>query len=185
MIKAQAKTWGAWAADLVPAAKLQSGKPSGGIATLTRAGMTAETAEHLVIEGAEHRVSFTHVSGVTDIGLLVAGIYLRDTEGTSAENMRILERLAVRLMANFLRRYATCVCACATLLLTTCGLHGFPCWICYPFSFKLVASWAIACGGSFVSCMAMMSASRPAVISVRVRNEWTLADLMQMTSSLL
>ena len=64
-----------------PAANLQSDKTSGGIATFTRAGMTAETAEHLAIEGAEYRVSFTHVSGVTEVGLLVVGIYLRDTEG--------------------------------------------------------------------------------------------------------
>ena len=58
-----------------------------------------EPADHLTIESEHHRVSFTRMSGFTDVGLMVVGIYLKDSEGASVGNTKVLEKLAARLMA--------------------------------------------------------------------------------------
>ena len=66
---------------------------------MVRGSITMEPAEHLTVENEQHRVSFTHVSGFTEVGLMIVGIYLKDSEGASVGSTEVLEKLAARLMA--------------------------------------------------------------------------------------
>ena len=67
------------------------------------------------------------------------------------------------------------------LLLAFCGLQGLPCWIWHFFSLRRVA---IACGASFVSWRAVMSASHVEMASALGLREWISADMIERVSLL-
>ena len=76
------------------AATTEAGKGSGGCAVTVRKGIGISPAdEGLVSAQFAHRIAAAHVSGVVAGGVHIISVYLKDTEGLSEYNLRVLQEV--------------------------------------------------------------------------------------------
>ena len=86
-----------WNAVHAPAWKTAHDGTSGGVSVLSRRGFGIQDASHIVPQALRHRITISLINAVIPGGIFVISVYLRDSEGLSAENLCILESLATMI----------------------------------------------------------------------------------------
>ena len=84
-----------WNAHLTEAKTTEAGKGSGGCGVLARKGTGVAPADSdLVAEDVKHRISAAFVNAVVPGGFHVISVYLKDSDGLSEYNLRVLQEAA-------------------------------------------------------------------------------------------
>ena len=84
-----------WSAHISLAKTTAADRGSGGCAVVTRKGIGITAVdEELIAEEFRHRLAVAHVSAIVPGGVRVISVYLKDSEGLSEYNLRVLQEAA-------------------------------------------------------------------------------------------
>ena len=84
-----------WNAHVSQAKTTEAGRGSGGCAITARRGTGISPVESgLIAPEMKHRIAAAHVNAIVPVGVYMISIYLKDTEGLSEENLRVLQEAA-------------------------------------------------------------------------------------------
>ena len=84
-----------WSAHISLAKTTAADRGSGGCAVAARRGIGIAAADEGLVDAAfQHRIAVAHVSAVVTGGIHVISVYLKDSEGLSEYNLRVLQEVA-------------------------------------------------------------------------------------------